>query len=89
MRYRLEIEPYMPSMSREGDGGVMALFHFGTIVIPVFCQFVLLPVVWLLVLDVARNRWRGGIIATASVWFASISLFASLAGFVDTILEFD
>ena len=43
LRYSAEIEPYMPSMAREGDAGVAAFFHLGTIVIPAVCQIILLP----------------------------------------------
>jgi len=89
LRYSAEIEPFMPSMAREGDAGVIAFFHFGTIVIPAACQFILLPVIWLGILDIAKNSWRGGLIAVVSVCIASFSWFSSFVGFSYTIATFD
>jgi len=89
LRYSAEIEPFMPSMTIEGDAGIMAFFHFGVILIPAACQFVFLLMVWLMVLEIAKNSWHGGLIAVVSVWIATFSWNASLMGFIYTIMTFD
>jgi len=89
LRYSAEIEPHMQTMTSQGDPSVIAFFQVGVFLMPILCQFILLPLIWFGILGNAKDSWRGGIIAMIATWNTSFSLFASFMAFGYMISTFD